>query len=60
MKNLELTRDAISQCYKWVPTLYDIGKSVRKYKPKKDSKLSPADQNEILEQLNQWEEKILS
>ncbi len=59
VKNLELTRDAISQCYKWVPTLYDIGKSVRKYKPKKDPKLSPETINEIRQNLEQWEKTIL-
>ncbi|NVM02774.1 MAG: hypothetical protein HWN67_10585 [Candidatus Helarchaeota archaeon] len=59
VKNLELTRDAISQCYKWVPTLYDIGKSVRKYKPKKDAKLSPETINEVKHSLEQWEKKIL-
>ncbi|MFX0138944.1 MAG: hypothetical protein ACFFDN_35210 [Candidatus Hodarchaeota archaeon] len=57
--NLELTRDAISQCYKWVPTLYDIGKSVRKYKPKKDAKVPPETIDEIRENLKQWEKKIL-
>lgn len=59
VKNLELTRDAISQCYKWVPTLYDIGKSVRKYKPKKDAKLSPETINELRQNFEQWEKKIL-
>lgn len=58
-KNLELARDAISQCYRWVPILYDIGKAARKYKSKSSANLSTEDINEIQKNLVTWEEKIL-
>jgi len=58
-KYLDQTRDAISKCYKWVPTLYDIGKAVRKYKSK-TGKLSPQDLSEMKKNIESWEQKILS
>ncbi|MHA1379973.1 MAG: hypothetical protein ACTSRG_16505 [Candidatus Helarchaeota archaeon] len=59
VKNLDLMKDAISKCYKWVPSLYDIGKTARKFKSKK-GKVSLQDFNEIQTNLVQWEQKILS
>ncbi|NHI91174.1 MAG: hypothetical protein EAX96_01640 [Candidatus Lokiarchaeota archaeon] len=55
---LEKCKTFISEKYKWIPALYEIGKVARQYKTKKDTPITPKDIIALKQEMNVWSQKL--